>query len=121
MGPQAGGRRRGAANQGPGGRGQHRDRSGAGGTPLAGGEAAGSPAEHARPGGSSVLTGLRADVVATVRVPATSANLGPGFDSLGLALAIHDVVRLRLAPSGFEVDVHGEGAEGVPLTEKHLV
>jgi homoserine kinase len=90
-------------------------------TPLAGAEAAGSPAEHARPGGSSVLTGLRADVVATVRVPATSANLGPGFDSLGLALAIHDVVRLRLAPSGFEVDVHGEGAEGVPLTEKHLV
>jgi len=65
--------------------------------------------------------GVRSDVVATVRVPATSANLGPGFDSLGLALAIHDVVRLRLAPSGFEVTVRGEGAGAVSLTEDHLV
>jgi homoserine kinase len=65
--------------------------------------------------------GLRADVVATVRVPATSANLGPGFDSLGLALAVHDVVRLSLAPSGLEVSVRGEGAAGIPLTEQHLV
>src|SRR5689334_19972901 len=60
--------------------------------------------------------GVRSDVVATVRVPATSANLGPGFDSLGLALAIHDVVRLRVAPSGFEVTVRGEGAGSVSLT-----
>jgi homoserine kinase len=58
---------------------------------------------------------------ATVRVPATSANLGPGFDSLGLALTIHDVVTLALAPAGLEVTVEGEGAAGVPLTEEHLV
>jgi homoserine kinase len=68
-----------------------------------------------------VGTGVRSDVVATVRVPATSANLGPGFDSLGLALALHDVVRLSLRPSGFEVTVRGEGAATVPLTEDHLV
>jgi homoserine kinase len=67
------------------------------------------------------LNGLRADLVATVRVPATSANLGPGFDSLGLALAIHDVVRVGLAPAGLEVSVRGEGAGDVPLTEEHLV
>ena len=67
------------------------------------------------------LGGLRADVVATVRVPATSANLGPGFDSLGLALAIHDVIRLTSAPAGLEVSVRGEGAADIPLTEEHLV
>jgi len=33
------------------------------------------------------------DQPVTVRVPATSANLGPGFDALGLALGLHDVVR----------------------------
>jgi homoserine kinase len=68
-----------------------------------------------------VGAGARFDVRATVRVPATSANLGPGYDSLGLALAIHDVVRLSLMPSGFEVTVRGEGAAAVPLTEDHLV
>jgi homoserine kinase len=69
----------------------------------------------------AALAGLRSELVATVRVPATSANLGPGFDSLGLALGIHDVVRLRVAASGFEVEVQGEGAGAVPLTEDHLV
>ena len=77
--------------------------------------------DSGRPAGSTGTGGLRTDVVATVRVPATSANLGPGFDSLGLALGIHDVVRLRVAPSGIEVTVRGEGADEVPLTEKHLV
>jgi homoserine kinase len=71
--------------------------------------------------GTHAGAGLRHGVVATVRVPATSANLGPGFDSLGLALGIHDVVRLRLAPSGFEVNIRGEGDGVIALTEDHLV
>lgn len=70
---------------------------------------------------AKVGAGVRSGVIATVRVPATSANLGPGFDSLGLALGIHDVVRLRLAPAGFEVAVRGEGAGSVAVTERHLV
>ena len=65
--------------------------------------------------------GARPPRAATVRVPATSANLGPGFDSLGLALGVHDVVRVEAAPSGLEVTVHGEGAGAVPTTEQHLV
>ncbi|GAB3238796.1 homoserine kinase [Kineosporia babensis] len=69
----------------------------------------------------AVGKGLRAGRRATVRVPATSANLGPGFDTLGLALTIHDVVTLSLAPTGLEVSVEGQGAAGVPLTEEHLV
>ncbi|MFI7589681.1 homoserine kinase [Spongisporangium articulatum] len=65
---------------------------------------------------------LAPGAVATVRVPATSANLGPGFDSLGLALGVHDVVTATALPTpGVEVEVRGEGADGVPRDERHLV
>jgi homoserine kinase len=57
-----------------------------------------------------------------VRVPATSANLGPGFDALGLALSLHDEVEARVAPSGLHIDVSGEGAPDVTDAEEaHLV
>lgn len=56
-----------------------------------------------------------------VRVPATSANLGPGFDALGLALALYDDVVVRVADEGLYVDVAGEGADSVPRTRRHLV
>lgn len=56
-----------------------------------------------------------------VSVPATSANLGPGFDSLGLALSMRDELAAELLPEGLEVDVAGAGAEGVPRDETHLV
>ena len=60
----------------------------------------------------------------TVRVPATSANLGPGFDSLGLALALYDDVRVRVEPDSappVTLHVEGEGAASVPLDGSHLV
>jgi homoserine kinase len=57
-----------------------------------------------------------------VRVPATSANLGPGFDALGLALTLYDEVEARVIPSGLTLDVSGEGASEVTdAGEKHLV
>ncbi len=56
-----------------------------------------------------------------VRVPASSANLGPGFDSLGLALSLHDVVEACVADDGVGVEVLGEGAGSVPCDESHLV
>lgn len=56
-----------------------------------------------------------------VRVPATSANLGPAFDCAGLSLALHDVVVVRVADSGLSVDVAGEGSDKVPRGERHLV
>lgn len=57
-----------------------------------------------------------------VRVPATSANLGPGFDALGLALSLHDELDVRaVASPGVRVDVEGEGAGEVPDDERHLV
>jgi homoserine kinase len=57
----------------------------------------------------------------TVRVPATSANLGPGFDSFGLALSLHDTVRARVLPDGVEVQVTGVGSDTVERGERHLV
>ncbi|HVC73396.1 MAG TPA: homoserine kinase, partial [Mycobacteriales bacterium] len=56
-----------------------------------------------------------------VRVPATSANLGPGFDALGLALSLYDDVVVRVADEGLFVDVAGEGADSLPRTRRHLV
>jgi homoserine kinase len=56
-----------------------------------------------------------------VRVPATSANLGPAFDSAGLALTCYDVLEFAVLPSGLEVSVSGVGAEELPTDESHLV
>ena len=57
-----------------------------------------------------------------VRVPATSANLGPGFDTLGLALGLYDEVEVAVTPSGMDVEVSGEGAADVAdAGEKHLI
>lgn len=58
----------------------------------------------------------------SVRVPATSANLGPGFDTLGLALSFYDELEVEaVAGSGAHVDVHGEGAGEVATDESNLV
>jgi homoserine kinase len=70
-----------------------------------------------------------------VRPPATSANLGPGFDSFGLALELRDEVTVEVfdSPSapgliasgltapGLSVQVEGEGSGTVPLDERHLL
>jgi len=55
-------------------------------------------------------------------VPATSANLGPGFDCLGMALGIHDhLVAMVTDDPGVLVHVEGEGADFLPRDERHLV
>lgn len=61
------------------------------------------------------------DSVVRVSVPATSANLGPGFDSLGLALSMRDRLTARVLPDGLEVEVTGVGADSVPRDASHLV
>lgn len=81
--------------------------------------------------GDRLLEGVRPDGVVlgrpvTVRVPATSANLGPGFDSLGLAFDIYDEVTVEAyAPvpgtPTVRIRVEGEGSGAVPDDETHLV
>ena len=57
----------------------------------------------------------------TVEVPATSANLGPGFDCLGLALDLHDTLTGEAADVDVLVEIEGEGADSLPRDETHLV
>lgn len=75
------------------------------------------PVGHGAPVGHMVPVGL--DV--TVEVPATSANLGPGFDCFGLALDWTEQVTLHVAETGFHIKVTGEGADQVPRDETHLI
>jgi homoserine kinase len=56
-----------------------------------------------------------------VRAPASSANLGPGFDALGLALSLHDVTVVRATSGGLDIEVSGEGRDTSGAGEKHLV
>lgn len=56
-----------------------------------------------------------------VRAPATSANLGPGYDTAGLCLALYDDVRVTVTSGGLDVEVTGEGASSLPRGERHLV
>lgn len=66
---------------------------------------------------SPVAVGTTARVV----VPGTTANLGPGFDTLGMALTLYDEVDAVATASGVVVDVEGVGAGEVPTDETNLV
>jgi homoserine kinase len=56
-----------------------------------------------------------------VRVPATSANLGPGFDSLGLALSLYDDIEAGITDGGLSIAISGEGEALADAGEQHLV
>ncbi len=56
-----------------------------------------------------------------VRVPASSANLGPGFDTAGLCLSLYDDVVVRVAEAGLQVEIVGEGADTLPRNRRNLL
>jgi homoserine kinase len=56
-----------------------------------------------------------------VRVPASSANVGPGYDTFGLALSLYDEVVVRVGEDGLDVDVAGEGADKVRHDARNLL
>jgi homoserine kinase len=60
-------------------------------------------------------------VKVTVKIPATSANLGPGFDTLGMALSFYDEYSAEVISSGLEIEVHGEGASDIPTDSTNLI
>ncbi|WP_433594577.1 homoserine kinase [Nocardia sp. CA-145437] len=64
---------------------------------------------------------MTAGISVTVRVPASSANLGPGFDSLGIALGLYDEITVSTTDTGLTIRVEGEGADDVPWGPSHLV
>ncbi len=56
-----------------------------------------------------------------VEVPATTANLGPGFDCFGLAFSWRERMQLTVIERGYQLDVTGEGAVDIPRDESHLI
>ena len=56
-----------------------------------------------------------------VSVPATTANLGPGFDCLGLALDLCNRTTFSLAETGQSIEITGEGSEVLPADSSNLV
>lgn len=56
-----------------------------------------------------------------VQVPATTANLGPGFDCLGMALQLYNVVEMSRTTSGLIIEVQGEGAGDIARDESNVV
>jgi homoserine kinase len=57
-----------------------------------------------------------------VRVPASTANLGPGFDVLGMALGLYNEIEVEIAGTGLTLEAEGEGAEKLQsLGERNLV
>ncbi|MBT8226428.1 MAG: homoserine kinase [Dactylosporangium sp.] len=67
------------------------------------------------------MTAVDKPTTARVRVPATCANLGPGFDALGLAIGLRDDLIARITGGGVTVRVRGEGAGELPTGADHLV
>ena len=57
----------------------------------------------------------------TVKVPASTANLGPGFDCLGLALDLHNIITFRIIPKGLSIKINGEGKHSIPFDDTNLV
>ena len=56
-----------------------------------------------------------------VRVPATSANIGPGFDALGLALNLYNTLEVDEAPCGLELEITGEGEDSLSRDKSNLI
>lgn len=56
-----------------------------------------------------------------ITVPASTANLGPGFDCLGLALGLHNTVEMQSLAQGLEVDIEGEGQDSLPSDPSNLI
>ncbi|MDQ3955377.1 MAG: homoserine kinase [Actinomycetota bacterium] len=57
----------------------------------------------------------------TVKVPATVANLGPGFDALGVAVQLHLQIDIEPRRDSIDVSLEGEGSDGLPTDESNLV
>lgn len=88
------------------------------------------PAAASGPGTGHPAPQLREPLAGPVsfhlRVPATSANLGPGYDSMGLALSLFDEITVHAAPrtadtAQVEISVDGEGSATLPRDASHLV
>lgn len=56
-----------------------------------------------------------------VKVPATSANMGPGFDSIGVAVQLYNHLEVEPIEKGFEIIIQKEQSIAIPTDEKNLI
>ena len=56
-----------------------------------------------------------------VDIPASTTNLGPGFDVLGMALKLYNTVEMEVSASGLQIEIEGEGTDIIPRDEDNLV
>lgn len=56
-----------------------------------------------------------------VKVPATTANMGPGFDCLGAALAIYNIIEVEETNAGLTIEIHDGSGDSIPTDETNLV
>ncbi|RAP77880.1 homoserine kinase [Paenibacillus montanisoli] len=57
-----------------------------------------------------------------VKVPASTANLGPGFDTLGMALSLYTWIEMSVSSDGItSFDLYGDGMEGIPTDKSNLI
>ena len=56
-----------------------------------------------------------------IRVPATSANMGPGFDSIGVALQLYNHLWVEEIPEGVEIEIRKEQPIAIPTDESNLI
>ena len=56
----------------------------------------------------------------TIKVPATSANLGPGFDCLGLAVSMYNTVEVEPSKT-LKIEIFGEGSDSIPKNGSNLI
>ncbi|MDY2941326.1 MAG: homoserine kinase [Varibaculum sp.] len=56
-----------------------------------------------------------------VQVPASSANLGPGYDCMGLALSLHDELIVEATTGSTEIEIEGYGADTLPRDDSNLI
>lgn len=76
---------------------------------------------NVNPGALAAAAHLEIGAAASVKVPASTANLGPGFDSIGMALGVWDEASASLTGEALVITHEGLGADDVPLDENHLV
>jgi homoserine kinase len=66
-----------------------------------------------------ILNTLKVFIMVRVRVPATTANLGPGYDVLGLALKLYNTVEIEKSDK-LSIEIEGEGANSLPKDESNI-
>jgi homoserine kinase len=68
-----------------------------------------------------MIKGENMNRVVKIRVPASTANLGPGFDTIGMALNLYNYIEINIDTNEFKIEISGEGANTIPKDNSNIV